>query len=1236
MVGPSRQLTNAQVFKGPEGLELMLCVRIPKQQLDHLGKFMIGLDVAEENVNVSCQGAAVPTVSLQTATPATSRACGPVEERPDRSALESAEKRAEGRVVGPASVSASWSFQLKDGEEQQSSGQRQDGGVLGAGKRELELGGGGRPFVAQRGACRQSEARKGELHEEEDLPQPLEEEPVPAIRVSPRRKQRIARERKAEEQQMEPLPATRVSPRRKQQVVREGKGDGDKASGGGQPEYPLQVLAPPCKQGPVVEPPSRKRQWLARQRPSTEARLPGEEPGAPKHELQQVQIRPWCGPLLGAHQPLPTKTRLARQRPSVGEQPPLQQQASTVEASPVAELPSERKQSAEGPTLSAHQQPEKERAQDRVVGQSLGIRQGRPQVQVGPWSGPLLAARHSLLSKMRLARERPSIEEQPPNQQQEDGPLEASPLAELLSKGKQQSALGNNQPAEKPQPGACQQPWQELTQGQAAPQAAGQSLGIQHPLPEAAVPLLAREKLRITRQSSGEQQQHEDVPPPPESSPRAELVQRPWLARERRTTAEQCPSGSGLLGKESPQQPGPEQGVPMGSCWQLPPVRVPWFTKGSIRGPKEKQQEAEELPQGQVPALAMEPEEEPSSVVNVLPLRKQRVARVRRCTEQQPLSEQRRSSAYDTGPDSGEEQAPSERLQEAREKPSLRPAPVLVGAAPAAGTSSSLVVEPKMKLRSASKKPGAGDLDEELKQEMPLLDVRVVLPRCTEVPVQLSAGTKRTLPEEPQAGPSQQQARAVPGPAEGLLPRKRPRLDKQQLRELFAESSDSEDGGEEQEEEGQPQPQPQPQQQHKCVETVLALSQDCVAVTQAAGNAVTATQAVKKALARLSGLSTKKAVRPDELSSIVGRLPRDQLVLSTLAYLTRTQANPQAAFCRQEQAPPLVTRVESLVVQALALYPGGQRAMLSAVRARLWSPQRPHTLHGQAAYVRLACALCRELHEPALARVLTWDLLSSSQAPFLVAAAVGAWPKMLAAFPKGPVRKTLSYVLLRSPVHSLNSTLVMQARQVLRQLGPLAPVEDNEQQLATELLRPLLNPHRCTAMLADACLMHRLCLEELCRRSPGGLLPWLMCQQLAPQLSTLVSQPQASCLLRLLGALTRIYFGDVSVLEPLLQQLEVILLNGEPMLQQLAAEALLRVPNINVTRWAPNLRQWWLERRQREGWQREQQPAHPPVAAAAQATPGPAGLRTSPRTAAPIIQRGAQQSRMMAGPAASR
>lgn len=63
------------------------------------------------------------------------------------------------------------------------------------------------------------------------------------------------------------------------------------------------------------------------------------------------------------------------------------------------------------------------------------------------------------------------------------------------------------------------------------------------------------------------------------------------------------------------------------------------------------------------------------------------------------------------------------------------------------------------------------------------------------------------------------------------------------------------------------------------------------------------------------------------------------------------------------------------------------------------------------------------------------------------------------------MRKTLSYVLLRSPVHSLNSTLVMQARQVLRQLGPLAPVEDNEQQLATELLRPLLNPHRCTGEL---------------------------------------------------------------------------------------------------------------------------------------------------------------------------
>lgn len=776
-VGPNRQLTSAQVVKGPEGLELMLCVRIPKQQLDRLGKFMIGLDVAEENVNVSCQGAAVPTVSVQAVTPATSHACGPVEERPDRPSLESAEKRAEERVVGPASISASRTFQLKEGEEQGG------GGVVGAGKRGHEFGGGGRPFVAQRGACRQSGARKGELHEEEVVPQPLEEEPVPAIRVSPRRKQQIARERKGEEQQMGPLPATRVSPRRKQQVVREGKGDGDNASGGGQPEDPLQVLAPPCEQGPVVEPLARKRQWLARQRPSTEVHLPGEEPGAPKHELPQVQIRPWCGPLLGAHEPLPTKTRLARQRPPVGEQPPLQQQASTVEASPVAELLSEGKQSAGGPMLNAHQKPEKERAQGGGAGQSLGTRQGRPQVQVGPWSGPLLGARHSLLSPMRLARGRPPVEEQPPNQQQGDGPLlqqaptplAASPLAELLSKGKQQLALGN-QSAEKPQPGACQQPGQELTQGQAAPQAAGQSRGIQHLLPEAVVPLLAREKLQITRQSSNEQQQREGVPPPPESSPRSEPVRRPWLARERQTTAEQCPSGSGLLGKElvgkSPQQPGPEQGVHGGSR-QLPQGRVPWFTKGSIRGPKEKQQEAKELPQGQVPALVMEPDEEPSSAVDVLPLRKQRVARVRQCAaDQQPQSGQRRSSsAYDTGPDSGEEQAPSERLEEAGEKPSLRPATVLVGAAPVAGTSSSLVVEPKMKLRSASKKPGADDLNEELKRGVQLLDVRVVLPRCTEVPGQLSAGPKRTLPQELQAGPSQQQVRRSEGISRGVLGR---------------------------------------------------------------------------------------------------------------------------------------------------------------------------------------------------------------------------------------------------------------------------------------------------------------------------------------------------------------------------------------------------------------------------------------------------------------------------------
>lgn len=388
-----------------------------------------------------------------------------------------------------------------------------------------------------------------------------------------------------------------------------------------------------------------------------------------------------------------------------------------------------------------------------------------------------------------------------------------------------------------------------------------------------------------------------------------------------------------------------------------------------------------------------------------------------------------------------------------------------------------------------------------------------------------------------------------------------------------------------------------------------ALSQDCAAVTQKAAGNLVVPQVVRKALARLSGLSAREAVQREVLASLVRGVARDRLVMGGLAWLERTQANPQAAFCRGEQAPPLVTRLESLLVHALALYPGGQRAMLSAVRARLWSPQRPPTLHAQASYVRLMCTLCRELHEPALARVLTWDLLGSSQAPFLVAAAVGAWPRMLTAFPKGPVRKTLSYVLLCSPVHSLNSTLVSQARQVLRQLGPLAPVEDSEQQLAEELLRPLVNPHRCTAMLADACLMHRLALEELCRRSPGGLLPWLLCQRVAPQLAALAGQPQAVCILRLLGYLSRLYFGDIATLEPLLQQLEVVLPSSEPALRQLAVSALLRLPKIDSTRWQAVLLQWRQEKQQ------GRQPA---------TQQGPSGLRTSPRNAAQAMRRVAQ------------
>lgn len=59
----------------------------------------------------------------------------------------------------------------------------------------------------------------------------------------------------------------------------------------------------------------------------------------------------------------------------------------------------------------------------------------------------------------------------------------------------------------------------------------------------------------------------------------------------------------------------------------------------------------------------------------------------------------------------------------------------------------------------------------------------------------------------------------------------------------------------------------------------------------------------------------------------------------------------------------------------------------------------------------------------------------------------------------GPLQKAVAYILLRSPVHTLNSTLQSQACKVLSELGPLPVFGGDVQTLVEELLGPLLPPH---------------------------------------------------------------------------------------------------------------------------------------------------------------------------------
>lgn len=388
----------------------------------------------------------------------------------------------------------------------------------------------------------------------------------------------------------------------------------------------------------------------------------------------------------------------------------------------------------------------------------------------------------------------------------------------------------------------------------------------------------------------------------------------------------------------------------------------------------------------------------------------------------------------------------------------------------------------------------------------------------------------------------------------GAPTNKKPRISKQQLRELFSSSSEDEGVTEE-----------------ESAYAAFLTSGDHAALCRAASGTLLAEETAHTAVSKLSWLAKQPEVRPRVVASFVRSVKRDELIHAALLYLNRCKANPVAAYCRGEQAPPLITKLETLLLEALALKPGGWAALLSSLRARLWSPRRPAQMLAHASYVRLLCAVCSQLKEHKVALVAAWDLLYSGQAPFLVASAVGAWPGLLSALPPGPLQKAVGYILLRSPVHTLNSTLQSQACKVLSELGPLPVFGGDVQTLVEELLGPLLPPHwPCR----DICLTHHLALEQLCRRSPVDLLAWLLEERLGPHLESLLGQSNAACIVRLLGILWKHCPKAAIKLDTMLSKLESCISRGDPALKEAVVQALLLLPGIKESHWMGILTRW--------------------------------------------------------------
>ncbi|XP_037290063.2 uncharacterized protein LOC119185037 isoform X3 [Rhipicephalus microplus] len=381
---------------------------------------------------------------------------------------------------------------------------------------------------------------------------------------------------------------------------------------------------------------------------------------------------------------------------------------------------------------------------------------------------------------------------------------------------------------------------------------------------------------------------------------------------------------------------------------------------------------------------------------------------------------------------------------------------------------------------------------------------------------------------------------------------KKARVTKQLMRELFSSSSEDEEATEEN------------------TYSAYVLSAEHAALCEAVTGRLHPSKAMET-VKKLGWLAAQPEVRPGVVASFVRNVERDSLIRNALLYIARTKANPLLAFCRGEQSPPLITKLEALLLDGLSLKNNGWAALLSSLRARFKSQHESWKMLTKASYVRLTCALCRELKQENVALATVWNVLSSCHAPFLVASAVGAWPGLLSALPHGPVQKALGYILLRSTAHTLNVSLQAQAFKTLRELGPLQEFEGDERELFDELLVPLLSPHQsCTA----DCTTHRAALELLSRWSPVVLRTWLLVERLGPHVKWLLCQPNAVCFLRLLGSLWKSYGSGIKKLETMLSDIASSPSLQEPTIREAAVQAFSLLPDLHGSPWKQFVDEW--------------------------------------------------------------